>query len=347
MTITNSFVYNLIMSYINEQIENDLLFSSEAAEFLGISKQRLAVLEKEGRIKSIKHSNSGTLFLKQDLLNFQHKETFHSTKLKSLVGITSTSLNYYDEHKLELGDIYRITIYEYEIDAIHDGNYEKSDNSFGDRLFKLDVPLMIIKGTKNEMWLGGCTCGYSGIGPSGSVKILTELGIHKPEDTIGYKIIEYVKINNVWKLSICREHSIDDDIDKKVNMRFFSKDEKLVLLQDNDLLSNSQVINTLFMFKDFMPNPYQITLYPNRNEAENNGYFFKSYNEIHTIVFQMILEDKTGNQIWLPYYFDPRKIVYEELTIKKVFEMCNFDLPEVTKFDKLKHWFNLIIFNNC
>lgn len=335
------------MSYINEQIENDLLFSSEAAEFLGISKQRLAVLEKEGRIKSIKHSNSGILFLKQDLLNFQHKETFHSTKLKSLVGITSTSLNYYDEHKLELGDIYRITIYEYEIDAIHDGNYEKSDNSFGDRLFKLDVPLMIIKGTKNEMWLGGCTCGYSGTGPSGSVKILTELGIHKPEDTIGYKIIEYVKINNVWKLSICREHSIDDDIDKKVNMRFFSKDDKLVLLQDNDLLSNSQVINTLFMFKDFMPNPYQITLYPNRNEAENNGYFFKSYNEIHTIVFQMILEDKTGNQIWLPYYFDPRKIVYEDLTIQKVFEMCNFDLPEVTKFDKLKHWFNLIIFNNC
>ena len=42
-------------------LADKLLFSKEAAEYLGISVQRLAVLTKEGRIIPIKKNSSGTI----------------------------------------------------------------------------------------------------------------------------------------------------------------------------------------------------------------------------------------------------------------------------------------------
>lgn len=50
-----------------EQVVNDLLFSKEAAEYLGISSQRLNQLVHGGQVIPIKRTSAGSLFLRQDL----------------------------------------------------------------------------------------------------------------------------------------------------------------------------------------------------------------------------------------------------------------------------------------
>ncbi len=50
-----------------KKIANEILFSKEAADYLGISTQRLNQLVHSGQIKPIKQSSSGTLFFKADL----------------------------------------------------------------------------------------------------------------------------------------------------------------------------------------------------------------------------------------------------------------------------------------
>ena len=48
-------------------VPNDLFFSKEAAEYLGISAQRLNKLTNDGTIKAFKKSSSGTLYLRSEL----------------------------------------------------------------------------------------------------------------------------------------------------------------------------------------------------------------------------------------------------------------------------------------
>ena len=50
-----------------EDLAKSLFFSKEAAEYLGISTQRLNALVKEGKINPLKKSPSGTIFLKEEL----------------------------------------------------------------------------------------------------------------------------------------------------------------------------------------------------------------------------------------------------------------------------------------
>ncbi|MCQ2583448.1 MAG: helix-turn-helix domain-containing protein [Treponema sp.] len=332
------------MGYIQEFLKKELLFTSEAAKYLKISKQRLSILVQEGRIKPIKQNKNCMIFFLQDLKEFRGK-TAKSNILKNLIGITSTSLSYYYEHKKDLGNIYQVLIYEYEIDAINDKYYEPSEEEYGNGLYRLDIPLMIIKGDKNEMWLGGCTCGYSGTGPSGAVKILTDLGIINPDSYIGYKSIEFVKINSEWKLATSRKDSIEDYIDKRNHLKFFIKNNHLILLQQNNILDYSKIPELINSYKAFMPNPSSIIIFRNWEEAFINDYYIKSFEVGHTIKFPLIIEDKSGNQIWLPYLISNNKVPTDDLTIKSILELCDFPTTEISKFEHIRNWINLNIFN--
>lgn len=52
---------------MSENLADKILFAKEAADYLGISTQRLSVLVREGKIHPFKKSSSGTLFLLEDL----------------------------------------------------------------------------------------------------------------------------------------------------------------------------------------------------------------------------------------------------------------------------------------
>lgn len=333
------------MSYIYDHTVNDILTAAEVAESLNITKQRLSVLVSEKRIHYKRKKNGVLIFMRQDIEEYKNKETYKSEKLKDLVGITSRSLEFYEKHKYELGDIYRITIYANDIDAIHDNNYEQAAENYGDKLFRLDVPSMIIKGKKNEMWLGGCNCGYYGTGPLGTIKILESLGIKLSYNDIDNKVLEYNKINNEWKLSLKREKSIEEKVRSVAPLKFFVRRGKLILIQDNTYVFERNIIELLCKYNDFMPNPYSITFIRTDEEAFQHGYYLNSYDIGNTIYFKLILEDKGGNQIWFPFYYDEKKSIYESPTIKHILEYCGFETKELSKYEKVKNWINLNIFN--
>lgn len=56
-----------------DEIIKDIYFADEAAAFLGVTKQRLCVLVKNGRLKPVKRSNRRNLFYKKDLDEYLKK----------------------------------------------------------------------------------------------------------------------------------------------------------------------------------------------------------------------------------------------------------------------------------
>lgn len=69
--------------------------------------------------------------------------------------VTQLSLKYFEKNKNKLGKIWKIEVGFEPIRKTAKRNYN-----------------MVLKGTKGEMWLSGCNCGYGGEGPHGTAKIL-------------------------------------------------------------------------------------------------------------------------------------------------------------------------------
>lgn len=332
------------MNYIKSILSENLFSTEEAANLLGISKQRLSILTKENKIVPIKKTSKGMFFLLQDIKEFR-KKTYTEKKLKDLVMITSRSISFYHANKYKLGKVFQVTIYCNQIDAIRDGYYEQSEEEYGYNLYRLDVPSMIIKGEKNEMWLGGCSCGYSGTGPSGSLEILSDLGIEVSNNIINQKIIEYQKQNNQWIQTIKQGKSLSDQIDSKINLKFFTKNNNLILIQDNTLLLDINFTDIIKMYQTFLPHPYSISIFQNQQDAYDRGFYFTSFEKGETIVFQLILEDRLGNQIWLPYYIDQSINPISDTNIQEILNLCGFSTKELSKIESIKNWINFHIFN--
>jgi hypothetical protein len=72
-------------------------------------------------------------------------------------GITDISMKVWNQHK---GDIGRILSVHGQPETPDEPNYT-----------------LIITGSKGEIKLSGCNCGYGGTGPNGTRKILEELGV--------------------------------------------------------------------------------------------------------------------------------------------------------------------------
>lgn len=89
---------------IRRIISEDVLFAKEAAEFLSISTQRLNQLVHAGKIKPVKQTPAGTLFLKSDLLDRKSdmqslggdiKPSENNQKLKIDSKVLQEAVNYY------------------------------------------------------------------------------------------------------------------------------------------------------------------------------------------------------------------------------------------------------------
>ena len=65
------------------QLGEQLYFSKEAAEYLGISTQRLNKLVQEGKIQPLKKSNSGTIFHVDELKKRKEELSIFSKTISS------------------------------------------------------------------------------------------------------------------------------------------------------------------------------------------------------------------------------------------------------------------------
>ena len=95
-----------------------------------------------------------------------------------------------------------------------------------------------------------------------------------------------------------------------------------------------------------MPNPYSIIIFPNFKDAIENDYYLKSYEYGQTIPFQLIIEDKQGNQIWLPYFIDEYTDPYTDINIKQILlTIIFFIIIKYTDYKKITHLFAISTYN--
>jgi hypothetical protein len=95
-------------------------------------------------------------------------------------GITFESLEYYQRRRHRFKTFVEACVFSEVADAVAAGFYEVDDEQHEDddpRIKDVLAPLLVLRDADGaELWLGGCTCGYGGEGPSGSHEVLSDAG---------------------------------------------------------------------------------------------------------------------------------------------------------------------------
>lgn len=116
-----------------EKLVDRLLFSKEAAEYLGISSQRLNQLVHSGQLKPVKKTSAGALFLKEDL----------DERLKSVKNIAADINNgKYEAISLQSPYMQEVLNY-YTQQSMFNYSDKKTEPLFKDLSSKVDVRLDI------------------------------------------------------------------------------------------------------------------------------------------------------------------------------------------------------------
>jgi hypothetical protein len=95
-------------------------------------------------------------------------------------GITFESLEYYRKRHHRFKTFLEAYVFSEVADSVAAGFYEADDEQHEDddpRIKDVLAPLLVLRDADgSELWLGGCTCGYGGTGPSGSHEVLSDAG---------------------------------------------------------------------------------------------------------------------------------------------------------------------------
>ena len=97
-------------------------------------------------------------------------------------GITFESLEYYRKRRHRFKAFVEAYVFSDVADAVVAGFYEVDEQDEDDdpRIKDVLTPLLVLRDTDGaELWLGGCTCGYGGTGPSGSYEVLSDAGFQR------------------------------------------------------------------------------------------------------------------------------------------------------------------------
>lgn len=322
-------------------IKYNILTTSEAAALLELSKASLSKLVDDQSIKPVKKSPQGYLFLRSDIEAYQRSRKLipitDDTKkapLMELDGNTLQCKEFFKKHRHELDDIIAIYIYFDKFDAILDNFYIESPSENYNELHRLYNPYFVLRDiTGKELWLGGCNCGYGGVGPNGSAAILRYLrdegtldDIHFSDDAIeelkwNRKITLIKDVNDNWDITVS-----DSSICDAKGASLFNFHNHLVLIQDANEYLITSPLTVLEAYRAFIPNPEKIMIFPNDNLAEQYQYvLYRNYGSIKKTVYNIIITDATQRQIWLRAEPDDKQNIIKSPSVSNILKYCDFD----------------------
>ncbi|MBU5252952.1 hypothetical protein P9436_22010 [Lysinibacillus capsici] len=235
-----------------------------------------------------------------------------------------------------MDEITHIFVYFNDFDAILDGFYLVSENDLSD-LKSLKSARFIIRDINgNEAWFNNLNCGYGGIGPSYSQKVLEKLGIPSDKSKCvkdsSYDIVKYFK-NEKGEFEV---YPIESAITRKSECKatLYYHKGKIVCLQveENYVSYMDDKTKFLYEYSSIVPNPSDIILFNNRESAIEHGYFTKDFFG-NDKVYQVILRDQHGRELWLcPPVHDNSALKYQK-SVNEILEFCGLDV----KFEENKH----------
>lgn len=344
------------MENIRDFIKHNVLTTVEVAEILQVSRTRVPGYVQEGKLPAIRKTSNGLLFLRADVEAFKRRQeldyTINSKKDNIIFdesGSTHKSIEFFKANVSKLDEIISIFIYFEEIDAALDNFYKTNGATYGE-IYKITTPHLIIRDINGkELWLSGCNCGYRGIGPGGTQKVLRALGFEGDiveKYIFDYKVVKLFKnINEEWEFvfhnGIFEEESYDSYKEfKAASAQLYEFKNNLVLLQDDYYVFETQPLKVLQKYRSFIPNPKEVLIFTTREQAEKFGYIapISRYGISDYDYYNFIIVDNSGRQLWLkPDIFDDKPLVMQN-NVLDILKMCGFSLPEQKLSDKIKKW---------
>jgi len=339
----------LLLDYEKDFIKHNVLTSSEVAELIQTTRQRVSAIVKSGEIEPIKQTSQGMLFLRSDIEAYKKKKELGYVSplansfdpIYDRSGDTYKSIEFFKENIAKLAHIESIFIFFDEIDAATGNFYIASNLLKIGELRHIETPHFIIRDINGqELWLGGCNCGYGGTGPHGSQKILSILRDSNRLGNFNYtnEQIEETLYNRVVNISIdskrnteviAHQSKVDESYVKRdFTARLYLFRHNLVLLQDPRSIWNKNdkyPLGVIEKYRAFIPNPQEIIVYPTRDQARDAGYIGLNRGYSDEEVYRLIIRDSTGRELWLNPLIDSEKPLNQQNNICELLKYCGFE----------------------
>lgn len=322
---------------LREQIRREVYFSSEAANYLNVSRQQINNIVKSGGLTPIKVSAGGSLFLKEDLDAYANKKSIENLFVsKNIIGdgVTRISKKFFFDEMKDYERITEIFAYYNSNDAINDGFYTTFEYPQRNLLMKLKAPTMIIRyDNLDEYWFDGFNSGYGGEGPHGTYDVLKELGVDKKDAELVFTCqwVKYFKEDGKWRVMYQHRNEAESENEWQCDFGFhaeiYSFNQNLVMIQQeyNKSWIEDEPVNFLKSYFHFVPVPVSVTIYSREKAKQTGHYICSTVNEIY---YQLVIKDRSGRELWINHFIDESTPIKGQSSLMNILEALEINIPE-------------------
>lgn len=331
--------------------EINVLSTEQTCEILNRTRQQVNNLVHVGDIIPLKKMSRCNLFWKPDILNYaEYKYAKNKDEHHEIIRVAPhKAITEFERLGISGKKIDEIFIYFDSKDAIEDNFFNLLGPTDKNTLIPVEAPTFVVICDSCEYWFSGINCGYAGVGPRSTEELLIHLGIlikeeEKVNSIISDSSIIYIsRDNDEWtietKESYFRNAEKEDSYGETL-AHLYHYNQKLVLACENNNLFdcwNERTSAYLSRYADFMHSPTTIE-FLSYEEALNSGHFTIIFN--NTIVFQIIIRDAFGKELWLPHPSEER-INLRNPSIQDVLCINGIELDKENFTEKVNRWLGI------
>lgn len=333
----------LFEAYLKENI----LLTNEVGKMLGVSKQQVSNLVKQGKIKPFKEGANSSLFLKAEIDEYIAKKLSRNIFCQNEIigdGNTHKSQKHFMSIKDEHKKIQEVHLYFDKQDAIFDGYYCLDGRYQRDTLLRLDAPTAVLKLCDDtELWYDGFNCGYGGTGPNGSYELLVGLGVpgEMAEKLFSAKKISFYREKNEWEVvdrTVSTARKDNPFLDGDVCLY----NDRLVLVQERTekYMLETQCVEFIDKYSFFIPRPTEVT-FLSYEEALRTGHYVSSFN--NSGVYQIIIKDISNSELWLSCRVDESQPISKQQNLESILKKVGMEISDTKESlpDKIKSWLGI------
>ncbi|MCR5837174.1 MAG: hypothetical protein K6G88_11760 [Lachnospiraceae bacterium] len=334
---------------IKKIAQDNVVTTEEACEILKRTRQQLQTYIRHGELEAFKVTSNINLYWRPEVIALSNKINQRTPSYSTVIvgdGYTDRTVKAVKELNINPDDIEEIYVFFEEYDGVSHGFYQLIDELMPNRLIPIEgAHFVVILKNGKEYWFNGVNCGYYGEGPHGTWKILTNWGIlsDNVDDFVKYiadvSVLHIIRNGEQFELITEKSEFRQEDEESygarydKIRVRLWQYNGSTVLTQQSkywDLMDT----DLMMTFAHFLPEPEFVKFF-SKEEAFETGHF--SIESGRTTVYQIIIQDRYGKQIWIEYPLERMQIKDNE-ALKELLIRLGMHIPEEKLIDKIRNW---------
>ena len=327
-------------------LEEDVLFTAEAGQVLGITPQAVHSLVHRKKLIPIRSSSGGHLFYRRDVEELLAKKTYLPQMTpREIIGgnITSRCKDYLNSLPVEIFDqVLGVAIFEHAFDAARSGYYTPVEPcSMQDKRMVATASPSFVMQLKSgeEIWLRGLNCGYGGTGPTGSVDILIEkLGVAPELANYVYSnsVIKYARLSDgTWEVSDAVENSAVTVGCPRCS--FYLYEGRLILAMAVE--PNQKTVDWseyMPLISSYLMHPTSVAISNEEHSVAAGRVEFSSSGKRN--IYQVVINDSIGNQLWIDIPVADNIHFTSQTNLASLFETLGLPKP-IEPSESVKQYF--------